>query len=217
MTRCTPARAPPTDPAAGRETNCPGVIECHRPWFAGSHCGSAYGQVFPSRFWSELQHLFTSIIFSAVWPVLDRPNWQANPLLGGAADGAIVPHPPFRVDISTGPSAVGGAVLHGNGGGAGRLPGGHEGGLLSVSVNPADQHCWGGVDLQRLKQGPPPHRAGRLPADGFCCHAQAGPPRHQSHTENDQPLFCMARLHCRRVVQRLGVPVQQGHQVAGGS
>ncbi len=64
-TRRSPARAPPTDPAAGRETDCLGVFERRHPWFAGAHCGSADGQAFPSRYWSKLQHFSASIVFAA--------------------------------------------------------------------------------------------------------------------------------------------------------
>jgi hypothetical protein len=95
--RPLPAKAPPNEPATGRETNCPGVFERHRPWFARPHCGSADRQVFPSGYWSN--HLSSPFVFAAVRSVLDRPQWQADPLLGRAADRAVVPCPPVCVDI----------------------------------------------------------------------------------------------------------------------
>ncbi len=80
-TRHSPARAGPTNPVAGRNIDCRGAFERHRPWFAGSHCGSADGQAFPSGYWSKLQHFSRTIIFTAIWPILDRPQRQADPLL----------------------------------------------------------------------------------------------------------------------------------------
>ncbi len=95
-----PAKAPPNEPATGRETNCPGVFERLRPWFARSHSGSADRHVFPSGYWSK--HLSSPFVFAAVRSVLDRPQKQADPLLGRAADRAVVPQPPVCVDIPAG-------------------------------------------------------------------------------------------------------------------
>ena len=86
-------------PAAGRETNRPGVPQRRRPRQSRPHQGRPHKPAFPCRHWGSLQHLPTPFIVSPFRPPAFQRQWFAHQELGRAADDAVLRRQEFRLHI----------------------------------------------------------------------------------------------------------------------